>query len=382
MLPSPDLVRDVFPPSAFAAAYEMKTVIKRKNAAVATTAVAFHSSVLHSQLVDGIVQLRLNQLDPQAPPYDVPSTTQALWNALFKYFARGRDAPAQLDVEPVLPAEVLDSALLALGATKNAPRYTISRSALFQLFDYASDVPETHHTPRLPFPYLPVTPPAGSPSELTHPLRPPKPHPESLLYSRFLPHLTTQSDRPAYFKLSTCTMKYLPTLHAWMNDPRVDKFWMEKGTLEQHQQFIEGRTKDEHVLPVIGSYSNLTEEGETPDEPAVYAEIYWVKEDRLGALMPEGSAQDYDRGLHMLVGSNDHRGPHRIRAWMPSLAHYCFLDDPRTQRVLCEPNEKNEKIIKYMESVGFKRHGSVHFPHKTSALMILDKEDFYRQCPF
>jgi acetyl CoA:N6-hydroxylysine acetyl transferase len=48
----------------------------------------------------------------------------------------------------------------------------------------------------------------------------------------------------------------------------------------------------------------------------------------------------------MLVGSNEHRGPHRIRAWMPSLAHYCFLDDPRTQRVLCEPNEKNEKIIK------------------------------------
>lgn len=48
----------------------------------------------------------------------------------------------------------------------------------------------------------------------------------------------------------------------------------------------------------------------------------------------------------MLVGSNAHRGPHRIRAWMPSLAHYCFLDDPRTQRVICEPNEKNEKIIK------------------------------------
>lgn len=94
---------------------EIKTVIMRRNAAVSTTAVAFHSSVLHSQLVDGVVQLRLNQLDPQAPPYDIPSTTQALWNALFKYFARGRDAPERLEVEPVLPAEALDSALLALG---------------------------------------------------------------------------------------------------------------------------------------------------------------------------------------------------------------------------------------------------------------------------
>ncbi|GAA5982542.1 hypothetical protein JCM10908_006692 [Rhodotorula pacifica] len=368
--------------AALSAPHEMKTVIKRRNAAVSTTAVAFHSSVLHSQLVNGVVQLRLNQLDPQAPPYDVPSTTQALWNALFKYFARGRDAPERLEVEPVLPAEALDSALLALGATKDAPRYTITRSALFQLYDYATDVPETHHTPRLPFPYLPTTPAAGSPSTLEHPLRPPKPSPSHLLYSRFLPHLTTEPESPTYFKLSTCTLKDLPTLHGWLNDPRVDQFWMEKGTLEQHRAFIEERTADPHVLPVIGSYVNLPAQGETPEEQAVYAEIYWVKEDRLGPLMPAGTVQDYDRGLHMLVGSEGHRGPHRIRAWMPSLAHYCFLDDPRTQRVICEPNEKNSKIIQYMESIGFKRHGSVHFPHKTAALMILDKNDFYLLCPF
>lgn len=134
MPPSLSLSPDVL---TFArSADEIKTVIKRKNAAVATTAVAFHSSVLHSQvsqasllrptkadppsrpqqLVDGVVQLRLNKLDPDAPPYDVPSTTQALWNALFKYFARGRDSPDKLEVEPVLPAEALDLALMELGA--------------------------------------------------------------------------------------------------------------------------------------------------------------------------------------------------------------------------------------------------------------------------
>lgn len=51
-------------------------------------------------------------------------------------------------------------------------------------------------------------------------------------------------------------------------------------------------------------------------------------------------------GIHMLVGSGAHRGPHRIRAWMPSLVHYCFLADPRTERVVAEPNAKNAKIIK------------------------------------
>ncbi|GAA5919416.1 hypothetical protein JCM6882_006014 [Rhodosporidiobolus microsporus] len=367
--------------------HEIRTVIKRKDDAIATTAVAFHSSVLHSQLVDGVVQLRLNKLDPDAPPYDVPTTTQALWNALFKYFAKGRDTPEQVKVETVLPSEALDAALLHLGAAKEAPHYIVSRSAIFQLYDYASDLPESHHTPTAPFPYLPVTPPLGSPSPLTHPLRPPKPSPSSPLYSRFLPHLTSDAQHPVYFKLSVCTQKDLPTLHGWLNDPRVDQFWMEKGSLEQHEKFIDERTADPHVVPVIGSYVELGDAGKGEDatakeEQAVYAEVYWGKEDRLGPLMPAGTVQDYDRGIHMLVGSNAHRGPHRIRAWMPSLCHYCFLDEPRTQRVLCEPNEKNDKIIKYLESVGFKRHGSVTFPHKTSALMILDKADFYALCPF
>ena len=115
----------------------------------------------------------MNQLDPTAPPYDVPSTTQALWNALFKYFARGKDTPATLEVEPVLPSEALDSALLELGATKrDSPRYVVARSAIFQQYDYASDIPETHHTPHAPFPYLPVTPSAGAPSPFTHSARP------------------------------------------------------------------------------------------------------------------------------------------------------------------------------------------------------------------
>ena len=51
------------------------------------------------------------------------------------------------------------------------------------------------------------------------------------------------------------------------------------------------------------------------------------------------------QGIHVLVGSNKHRGPQRVRAWLPSLVHHCFLDDARTQRVLAEPNEKNLKML-------------------------------------
>lgn len=67
-----------------------------------------------------------------------------------------------------------------------------------------------------------------------------------------------------------------------------------------------------------------------------------MKEDRLGPLY---DVKDYDRGIHMLVGSNQHRGPQRVRGWLPSLVHCCFLDDLRTERVVAEPNNLNRKMI-------------------------------------
>ncbi|GAA5823793.1 hypothetical protein JCM5353_008598 [Sporobolomyces roseus] len=369
---------------ALSVPHEIRTLIKRKQDAIATTAVAFHHSVLHTQLVDGIIQLRLNSLDPTAPPYDQSSVTQALWNALFKYFARGKDVAKEMEVEPVLPSEELHHALLALGATQpTPPRYSIARSAIFQLFHLATDSHE-EPSPSL-FPYVPVTPPAGAPSPLTYPLRSAKPSNAQPIYSRYIPHLSASPSQPTFFSLSLLSLKHLPTLHKWMNDPRVDAFWMEAGDMDKHKAFIESNMKDKHTLGVIGSYTTMKDgfEGKAEVEDAVYAEIYWGKEDRLGPLIPkEIEVRDYDRGIHMLVGSSTHRGPDYVRAWLPSLAHYCFVSDPRTDRVLCEPNEKNGKMVSYLESIGFKRHGSVTFPHKVSALMILEKQDFYDLCPF
>ena len=48
----------------------------------------------------------------------------------------------------------------------------------------------------------------------------------------------------------------------------------------------------------------------------------------------------------MLVGSSHHRGPHKVKAWLPSLVHYAFLDDIRTERVVAEPNSLNHKAIR------------------------------------
>ena len=170
---------------------------------------------------------------------------------------------------------------MSTGATQEETKYTVSRSAIFQLFRYASSA-----TIPPPFPYLPRT----SSADLVHPQRPPKPLPGKTLYSRLIPHLDS------HFKLSVVGPNDTPLLHKWLNDDRVDEFWQEKGSLEQHEKFVAERTADAHVIPVIGSYVQTTPEGEMArePEPATYSEIYWVKEDRLGPLMSD--VRDYDRG--------------------------------------------------------------------------------------
>lgn len=57
--------------------------------------------------------------------------------------------------------------------------------------------------------------------------------------------------------------------------------------------------------------------------------------------------------------------------------HYCFISDPRTRAVWCEPNEKNQKMVDYLVGTGFERVGTIHFSHKTSALMKVTRERFF-----
>ncbi|MEG0121380.1 MAG: GNAT family N-acetyltransferase, partial [Pseudomonas sp.] len=89
---------------------------------------------------------------------------------------------------------------------------------------------------------------------------------------------------------------------------------------------------------------------------------------------------DYDRGIHMLVGEERHRGPHKVASWLSALVHYLFLDDPRTQRVVAEPRADNAKMIGYMQNQCFHCEKEIDFPHKRAALMMLGRERFFERC--
>ena len=191
-----------------------------------------------------------------------------------------------------------------------------------------------------------------------HPLRPPKP--TGQVYRRHIPWLGQD------FSLHALHPDHdLPHLHRWMNDPVVAHFWQEQGSVDQHRAYIDKVAADPHTTALIGRFG---------DQPCLYVEAYWAREDRIA---PFCDAQDFDRGWHVLVGEPAWRGRPFVTAWMPSVSHHLFLDDPRTQRLVIEPRADNAKMIRNLGLCGYAHLKHVDFPHKRALLGMLLRERFF-----
>lgn len=193
-----------------------------------------------------------------------------------------------------------------------------------------------------------------------HPRRPAKPI--GVVYARHIPWLS------AVLTLRSVDIERdLPRFHRWMNDPVVDHFWQEQGDLAKHRAYLEGIAADPHVIPLIACLDG---------QPFAYFEVYWAKEDRIAPFCEAG---DYDRGWHVLVGEPAFRGKPFVSAWMPSISHYLFLDDPRTQRLVIEPRADNGKMMRSLDKCGYALLKEFDFPHKRAMLGMLLRERFFSE---
>lgn len=198
-----------------------------------------------------------------------------------------------------------------------------------------------------------------------HPIRPKPPHQGEIFYARYIPSVAqylslripflpmmkpkvapgNSDSRPSTpIKLVSSAVtgveqhlcqnspSDLDTLHKWMNDPRVEAMWGVGGPKEVQEKFLMNNLASRHSFPVIGCWDGT---------PFGYFELYWVKEDPLGRLLDR--VDNYDRGIHLLVGEQEFRGPHRVAIWLTALVHYCFLSDLRTETVVLEPRIDNLK---------------------------------------
>ena len=198
-----------------------------------------------------------------------------------------------------------------------------------------------------------------------HPIRSKPPHQGEVFYVRYIPSLgqylsfrvpflpmtksavarTSTGSRPTTPTRPVCSAvtsveqhlsqnmsSDLETLHRWMNDPRVEAMWGVGGDQAVQEKFLLQNLTSRHSFPVIGCWDG---------RPFGYFEIYWVKEDGLGRLID--GVDNYDRGIHLLIGEQEFRGPHRVAVWLTALVHHCFLADLRTETVVLEPRVDNIK---------------------------------------
>lgn len=193
-----------------------------------------------------------------------------------------------------------------------------------------------------------------------HPLRPPMP--QGQVYQR--------DDFDAELNVSFRVIELeqdLARFTRWMNDPRVAHFWEQAWSEEKLAEFIEQRLADPHIIPLIGEFNG---------QPFGYVEAYWVAEDRLS---PYYDVQDFDRGIHLLVGEQAFRGPKFFNAWMRAISHYLFIDDVRTNRIVLEPRADNDRLFNRILPLGYQKCFEFNFPHKRSALLMLNRATFFTE---
>lgn len=318
--------------------------------------VASSEGALDSSLHDGILTVSQSQQVLARFRYDDVLTVRewhcdgaqatravlAALDALFAHGAADRAVPLRLEAPRV------EAALLAAGAALPTPL------GLHASADMLWQIPSLWCADARPaYPVRHVMSDGKR-----HPLRPPKPR--GVVYARHIPWLgRTLTLRTAALE------RDLPLLHRWMNDPEVDRFWQEAGDIDKHRAYLAGLIADPHMLPLIAAFD---------DEPFGYFELYWARENRIA---PFYDAHDHDRGWHVLIGEPAFRGKAYLTAWFPSIQHFQFLDDPRTQRIVGEPRADHERQLANLDKAGFARLKTFDFPHKRAVLVMLLREQFF-----
>lgn len=241
-------------------------------------------------------------------------STETLWIAIYAlWLRRNEDNIAPISLDPQLATlKDLRSYLIhsGLGFSPDPSQNDVillSRPAFWQsagaplgLSWLRDPIPSIAHSSHFPFPLVQSF--TRGPHVLTtHPLRPPKPAPGTVMYSRFI---NAVNQLLTFTHIDESNVDHFEVYSRWQNSDRVNVGWRERGNDDHHRSYLKDRLADPHIMGFIVAWDG---------EPAGYGEISWVKEDPMGTYV--GSLGDYDQGTHLLIGEEKFRGRQRCASW-------------------------------------------------------------------
>lgn len=162
----------------------------------------------------------------------------------------------------------------------------------------------------------------------------------------------------------------LGRLHAWLGSEHVKPYWDLDQPLPEFRETLEEKLADGHQTLYIGYLDHV---------PMSYWECYWAAEDDVANHY---DAAPTDRGVHLLIGPEEYLGRGYARPLLRAVVAMQFRD-PETDRVIAEPDARNDRAIAVFEDCGFEPRREFRFEEaeKDAVLVVCERERFESAMP-
>lgn len=155
----------------------------------------------------------------------------------------------------------------------------------------------------------------------------------------------------------------LERLHAWFNAEHVLPYWQLNDPLPAVREALKAKLEDEHLTPYIGYLDHV---------PMSYWECYWATDDDLADYC---DTRPTDQGIHLLIGPREYLGCGYAIPLVRAVTAMQFTH-PETDRILTEPDSRNETVIHVFEQCGFEPQRELKLPEKDAQLLVCDRDRF------
>jgi RimJ/RimL family protein N-acetyltransferase len=163
-------------------------------------------------------------------------------------------------------------------------------------------------------------------------------------------------------------------LHDWLHRPHVAPWWGPDRSPEETRAYIERQRGSGHLVPWIVS----AVDGATGEPwPFGYTETYRPIDDPLADWFP---VLPTDRGWHVLVGPTEAMGSGLPRLMGRAVLGHLFAE-PGIERVICEPNELNTRMLGYCKALGYDVLAGVDLPGKRALILACTRAAFAERWP-